>query len=67
MSRCLEMGSGDGSNLHDESCTCWRHVRVIRDSRVTCGRTDRGGGGGVMTTNGDFWGLMGTKNHGDSG
>ena len=24
-------------------------------------------GGGVMTTNGDFWGLMGTKNHGDSG
>ena len=27
----------------------------------------RTGGGGVMTTNGDFWGLMGTKNHGDSG
>ena len=28
----------------------------------------RGGGGrGVMTTIGDFWGLMGTKNHGDSG
>ena len=26
-----------------------------------------GGGGGLMTTNGDFWGLMGTKNHGDSG
>ena len=25
------------------------------------------GGGGLMTTNGDFWGLMGTKNHGDSG
>ena len=24
-------------------------------------------GGGLMTTNGDFWGLMGTKNHGDSG
>ena len=24
-----------------------------------------GGGGGAMTTNGDFWGLMGTKNHGD--
>ena len=23
--------------------------------------------GGVMTTNGDFWGLMGTKNRGDSG
>ena len=22
-------------------------------------------GGGPMTTNGDFWGLMGTKNHGD--
>ena len=22
-------------------------------------------GGGAMTTNGDFWGLMGTKNHGD--
>ena len=27
----------------------------------------RGGGGGLMTTFGDFWGLMGTKNHGDSG
>ena len=26
-----------------------------------------GGGGGLMTTFGDFWGLMGTKNHGDSG
>ena len=24
-------------------------------------------GGGLMTTFGDFWGLMGTKNHGDSG
>ena len=35
------MGSGDGSNLHDVSCTCWRHVRVIRDPRVTCGRTDQ--------------------------
>ena len=23
------------------------------------------GGGGLMTTFGDFWGLMGTKNHGD--
>ena len=27
--------------------------------------TSDGGGGGAMTTNGDFWGLMGTKNHGD--
>ena len=25
------------------------------------------GGGGLMTTFGNFWGLMGTKNHGDSG
>ena len=25
------------------------------------------GGGGVMITNGDFWGPTGTKNHGDSG
>ena len=25
-----------------------------------------GGGGEPMTTNGDFWGLMGTKIHGDS-
>ena len=35
------MGSGDGSYLDDVSCTCWRHVRVIRDPRVTCGRTDQ--------------------------
>ena len=30
---------------------------------------EHGDEGGVMTTNanGDFWGLMGTKNHGDSG
>ena len=25
-----------------------------------------GGGGELMTTNGDFWGLMGTTIHGDS-
>ena len=35
------MGSGGGSNLHDVSCTCWRHLRVIRDPRVICGRTDQ--------------------------
>ena len=34
------MGSGDGSHVHDVSCTCWRHVRVIGDPRVICGRTD---------------------------
>jgi hypothetical protein len=35
------VGGGDGPHTNDLSCACWRHVRVIPGSRVTCGRTDQ--------------------------
>ena len=47
----------------------WRITQISGSRvRIYCNEVEvLDWGGGLMTTFGDFWGLMGTKNHGDSG
>ena len=56
----------DGKAFYDEKVGQWvKEINKIL--KVPYNPCEEKGGGGVMTTNGDFWGLMGTKNRGDSG
>ena len=51
----------------EETNKIWVITKTSTRLLITCNSVEVVRGGGLMTTFGDFWGPMGTKNHGDSG